>query len=154
MDRVAREGSGVVVDRDLMAAKLAELGDRVSRVRTRCPATVDELRADRDALELVSFNLMLTVQSCSDIASHLIADEGWRAATSLAGAFNRIRDEGVISVNTAAALCRAVALRNRVARGDAGSDPAMVHAAATRGLGDLEALAREVAQWISGRSKA
>lgn len=47
-----------MVDRDLMAAKLAELGDRVSRVRARCPATVDELRADRDAPDLVSFNLI------------------------------------------------------------------------------------------------
>lgn len=43
---------------------------------------------------------MLAVQSCSDIASHLIADEGWRAATNLANAFNRIRDEGVISAPT------------------------------------------------------
>jgi uncharacterized protein YutE (UPF0331/DUF86 family) len=141
-----------VVDLDLTAAKLAELGDRVARVRARCPATVDELRADRDALDLVSFNLMLAVQSCSDIASHLIADEGWRAATNLAGAFNRIRDEGVISATTAATLCRAVGLRNVVAHGYAGINPAMVHAAATLGLGDLEAFAREVAQWISTRS--
>lgn len=140
-----------MVDRDLMVAKLAELGDRVSRVRTRCPATVDELRADRDALDLVSFNLMLAVQSCSDIASHLIADEGWRAATNLAGAFNRIRDEGVISATTAATLCRAVGLRNVVAHGYAGINPAMVHAAATRGLDDLETFAREVAQWVSAR---
>lgn len=141
-----------MVDLDLTAAKLAELGDRVARVRARCPATVDELRADRDALDLVSFNLMLAVQSCSDIASHLIADEGWRAATNLAGAFNRIGDEGVISAATAASLCRAVGLRNVVAHGYAGINPAMVHAAATQGLGDLEAFAREVAQWISTRS--
>lgn len=140
-----------MVDVDLTTAKLAELGDRVARVRARCPATVDELRADRDALDLVSFNLMLAVQSCSDIASHLIADEGWRAATNLAGAFNRIRDEGAISAATAAALCRAVGLRNVVAHGYAGINAAMVHAAATQGLGDLEAFAREVAQWISTR---
>jgi uncharacterized protein YutE (UPF0331/DUF86 family) len=86
-----------VVDVDLTTAKLAELGDRVARVRACCPATVEDLRADRNALDLVSFNLMLAVQSCSDIASHLIADEGWRAATNLAGGFNRIRDEGVIA---------------------------------------------------------
>jgi uncharacterized protein YutE (UPF0331/DUF86 family) len=141
-----------VVDLDLTLAKLAELGDRVARVRARCPATVDELRADRDALELVSFNLMLAVQSCSDIANHLIADEGWRAVTSVPGAFNRIRDEGVIATSTAAALGRAVGLRNVVAHGYAGINPAMVHGAATHGLGDLEAFAREVAHWVSARA--
>lgn len=140
-----------MVDRDLTAAKLAELADRVARVRAHCPATAEELRADRDALDLVSFNLMLAVQSCSDIASHLISDEGWHAASNLAGAFNRIRDEGVIATATAAALCRAVGLRNVVAHGYAGINPAMVHAAATQGVGDLEAFAREVAQWMTAR---
>lgn len=93
-----------MVDRDLLTAKLLELQDRVLRVRSKCPATVDELRADRDALDLVSFNLMLAVQSCSDIASHIIADEGWPAAQNLAGGFNRLRDEGVIAAKTAESL--------------------------------------------------
>ena len=140
-----------MVDRHLAAAKLAELADRIERIRTRCPATVDELRRDRDALDLVSFNLMLAVQSCADIASHLIADEGWPSASNLAGGFNRLRDEAVISAGTADTLCRAVGLRNVVADGYAGIHPAMVHAAALSGVRDLEAFAREVAQWIASR---
>ena len=65
---------------DLVTAKLAELGARIARVRARVPATAGELRANQDALEIVSFNLMVCVQSAADIASHLIADEGWRPA--------------------------------------------------------------------------
>lgn len=140
-----------MVDRQLAALKLAELADRVDRVRRHCPATVEALRGDRDALDLVSFNLMLAVQSCADIASHLIADEGWAAAVNLAGGFNRLRDEGAISAGTAVSLCKAVGLRNVVAHGYAGINPAMVHAAAVAGVGDLEAFAKEVAQWIAAR---
>lgn len=138
-----------MVDRHLLAAKLAELAERVARVRARCPATVTALRSDRDALDLVSFNLMLAVQSCSDLSSHIIADQGWRSATNLAGAFNRLRDEGVIGLNTAAALCRAVGLRNVVAHGYAGINASMVFAAATQGLADFDGFAQEVAQWLS-----
>ncbi len=141
-----------MVDRQLAAVKLAELADRVERVQRHCPATADALRADRDALDLVSFNLMLAVQTCADIASHLIADEGWPAAATLAAAFNRLRDQGVISESTAASLCKAVGLRNVVAHGYAGINPTMVHAAAIAGLRDLEAFAKEVAQWIAVRS--
>lgn len=140
-----------MVNRNLVAAKLAELADRITRVRAKCPATPDELRADRDALDLVSFNLMLAVQTCADVASHLIADEGWASASNLASGFNRMRDEGVISPGTAASLCRAVGLRNVVAHGYSGVNPAMVHAAAMRGLADLEAFAREVASWMAQR---
>jgi uncharacterized protein YutE (UPF0331/DUF86 family) len=138
-----------MVDRDLIAAKLAELADRVARIRAKCPATEDDFRNDRDALDVVSFNLMLALQSCADIASHIIADERWPVATNLAGGFNRLRDQGVITPGTAYALCRAVGLRNVVAHGYAGINPSMVYHAAVNGVADLDAFAKEVAAWVS-----
>jgi uncharacterized protein YutE (UPF0331/DUF86 family) len=138
-----------MVDRNLMATKLGELSDRVARVRLHCPSSADGLRGDRDALDLVSFNLMLAVQSCLDVASHLIADEGWVAPRTLGEAFQRLEEQGVISAQVAAALARAVGLRNVVAHGYAGVDPAMVFMAATAGLADLDGFAREVANWVA-----
>lgn len=140
-----------MVDRDLLAAKLAELADRVSRVRTHRKPLAPELAADRNALELVAFNLMLAVQTCADIASHLIADEGWPPAGSLATAFERLRDHAVISPPICAAMGRAVGLRNFVAHGYGRTRPELIHAAATDGLADLEAFARDVAAWVSAR---
>src|SRR5207249_3268535 len=109
------------------------------------------LAADEDALDMVSFNLMLAVQSCLDIASHLIADEGWPPAATLAEAFGRLRTEKVISPQTAQSLAQAAGLRNLVAHGYAGVDARKVHAAATNGLGDLDAFARELAAWLVAR---
>ena len=80
-----------VIDEGLLAAKLAELFHRVARALARCPATPDALRADPDALDLVSFNLMLSVQTCADIAGYIIADEGWPAPANLAAGFNELR---------------------------------------------------------------
>jgi uncharacterized protein YutE (UPF0331/DUF86 family) len=141
-----------LVDRKLITAKLAELADRVSRARAHAKATADELAADRDALDLVSFNLMLAVQSCVDIASHVIADEGWPPAGTLADAFARIAEHGVISSKTKHALTRAVGLRNAVAHGYAAVDPASVHAAVTLGVLDLDSFAMEVASWLLARA--
>jgi len=138
-----------VVNRTLVAAKLAELAERVGRARKHCPPTAEALRADRDALDLVSFNLMLAVQTCADVASHLIADEGWPAAPTLAEAFARLHERGVLQKTTSAALGRAAGLRNVVAHGYGGVDAAVVHAAATGGIADLEAFAREIAAWAN-----
>jgi uncharacterized protein YutE (UPF0331/DUF86 family) len=140
-----------MVDRDLVASKLGELAEHVARIRARRKATADDLRRDRDALDLVAFNLMLAVQACADVASHVIADEGWPPATSLGAAFERLKDREVISEPVCAALIRAVGLRNVIAHGYAGVRPEMVQAAATTGLADLEAFAREVATWTQGR---
>ncbi|MBI1726637.1 MAG: DUF86 domain-containing protein [Candidatus Rokubacteria bacterium] len=140
-----------MVDRDLVASKLGELAEHVARVRTRRVATAEDLRRDRDALDLVAFNLMLAVQACADVASHVIADEGWPPATSLGAAFERLRDKNVISAPVCEALIRAVGLRNVIAHGYAGVRPEMVHAAGTTGLADLEAFARDVAIWTQGQ---
>jgi uncharacterized protein YutE (UPF0331/DUF86 family) len=142
-----------MVDSDLVAAKLSDLAMRVSRVRIHRKDTAVALGADPDALDLVSFNLMLAVQICADVASHLIADEGWPAAGSLADSFGRLASEGVIREETAEVLKRAVGLRNVVAHGYGRVDPTMVHAASQTGLDDLGAFAREVSAWISAKQR-
>lgn len=140
-----------MVDRDVVAAKLAQLSEHIARVRKACPATADELRTDQDRCDLVAFNLMLAVQDCLDVASHIIADEGWPTATTLAEAFRRLGDEDVLSERVADALTRAAGLRNVVAHGYAGVDVGFVHRGATAGLADLEAFAAAIAVWLQDR---
>jgi uncharacterized protein YutE (UPF0331/DUF86 family) len=141
-----------MVDADLVAAKLRELADRVARVRQHVPQDPAALAADRDALDLVAFNLMLAVQSCLDLASHLIADEKWPPAATLGEAFQRLADREVLAPSTAAALRRAAGLRNIVAHGYAAANPALLHRAATEGLGDLASFEREVSAWVRARA--
>jgi uncharacterized protein YutE (UPF0331/DUF86 family) len=142
-----------VVREDIVRLKLAELEDRVSRIRTHQARDAEALAADRDALDIVAFNLMLAVQSCSDVAAHVIADEGWTAPASLADGFRRLAEHGVISAPTASAMRGAVRFRNVVAHGYAGLDVGAAHAASTAGLADLDAFAREVAAWLERRAQ-
>lgn len=141
-----------MVDRDLVQAKLGELDERITRARERCPGSPAALSGDRDALDLVSFNLMLAIQSCADIASHIIADERWSPARTLSESFERLRDQGVLTAPTAAGMKAAVVVRNIVAHGYSRADPLKIHAAATTGLRTLEAFARETSQWLLARS--
>jgi uncharacterized protein YutE (UPF0331/DUF86 family) len=143
-----------MVDLDVLAAKLRELAERLARVREHCRPDAAALAGDRDALDLVSFNLMLAVQVCVDVASHLIADEGWPLAATAAQSFQRLFEHGVISQGVADMLGRATGLRNVVAHGYAGVDPEQIHRAATEGLADLERFASEVGAWVSGRASS
>jgi len=140
-----------MVNPDIVASKLAELADRVARVRGHTRASVEELGTDRDALEIVSFNLMLAVQTCADIASHVIADEAWPPARNLAESFERLEQNGVLDSTTTRQMQKAVGLRNVVVHGYGHVDVAMVHAAATAGVGDLDAFARQVGVWVRAR---
>ncbi len=137
-----------MVDADVVAVKLAEVADRLERVRQRCPDDADGLTSDRDALELVSFNLILAIQAALDIASHIIADEGWPVAATLAESFVRLHEHQVISEETLAGMRPAARLRNILAHMYSSVDPAKVHLAATRGLAEVERFAEEVGTWV------
>lgn len=140
-----------MVDRGVITAKLAELSDRMARVQKFRPENAEKLADDRQAQDLVSFNLMLAVQSCLDIASHLIADEAWPPAPDLATSFRRLREHRVIDGDTAAALGRAAGLRNVIAHVYGEVDTELLFAAATDGLEDLERFASQVAAWTQSR---
>lgn len=141
-----------MVKQAVLVARLGRLAHRLERVRERRRGSAEELARDEDAQESIALNLMLAVQICVDIGSHLIADEGWPPAASLAETFERLRERGVLSAKTAAALRDAAGLRNIVAHAYDRIDFVALHAGAMSGLEDLNAFAREVAEWVKERT--
>lgn len=138
-----------MVDLDIVAKKLGELFQRVDRIRSFQRASAEELTADLDAMELVSFNLLLAVQTCLDLASHVIADEEWEPAASLGDSFLRLQQHGVLSRETALAMKSAAGMRNEIAHGYSKIDPEKVFEAVVNGTADLERFGRELGAWTS-----
>lgn len=140
-----------MVDRNVVSEKLKQLAKRIARVRAHTRTDPGDLAADSDALDLVSFNLLLAVQTCLDLATHVVAYESWAPAATAREAFERLEEHGVVSKETASALREAVGMRNVVAHGYDVVDPAQIHAAASHGIADLERFASELSAWIEGR---
>ncbi len=145
------ETEGAELERNAVTAKLRELNERMARVRLHTPSNASILSKDQDALDLVSFNLMLSVQSCLDLARHLIPDDSLPFSPTAAEAVQRLSEHGVISEETAKLLAVAEETRNVVAHGYAGVIPQKIYDAAVNGLADLERFSREVSAWVAGR---
>lgn len=105
-------------------------------------------------MDVVAFNLMLSVQVCADVASHIIADQRYAPAGTIAGGFARLAEHGVISQTTAQRLGAAAGLRNAVAHGYATVDIEAVQRASVDGISDLRRFATEIAQWLASTSGA
>jgi uncharacterized protein YutE (UPF0331/DUF86 family) len=142
-----------MVDVNILSEKLKQLSERITKVQAHCPEDPEDLADDSDMLDLVSFNLLVAVQTCLDLATHLISDEGWAPAATAREAFERLEEQDVISKETTRSLRKAVGLRNIVVHGYSGVDPAQIHTAATTGLSDLERFAKELSAWVSGQVK-
>ncbi len=66
-----------MVRTDLVQDKVRRLRETLAALRGCLPANPAALAGSRDACDLVSFRVYLAMQEAIDIASHLIADEGW-----------------------------------------------------------------------------
>lgn len=144
----------LVVDKALLASKIAAVTDALARIRSVLPSSPEAFDADRTAREVVTLNLFVAIQVCLDLATHWLADEGWDVPDTYGDAFTALAVRGVIDDGLASRLAAAAAFRNLMAHQYGVLDWRRVHALATSRASDLDAfcgaLARRAAAGSSG----
>ena len=135
-----------MVDRAILAAKIAAVRDAVARIRDVLPPTPDALRADRTLREVVILNLFVALQECLSLAAHWLSDAGLDVPQSYAQVFLRLGERDVVAPELAGRLAAASGLRNLVAHRYGALEWNRIHEIASSELDDLlafcEALAR------------
>jgi uncharacterized protein YutE (UPF0331/DUF86 family) len=125
------------MDRDVVTAKLESLRHCVERVRTRTPASVEELSSCYDAQDIICLNLERAVQACVDIAAHIVSDTECTVPDSMAGTFDALERQGVLSRDLTERMRRAVGFRNISVHAYQTLDWEIIYSIATERLGDF-----------------
>lgn len=99
-------------------------------LRTSLPDRPEALGSNEDVLHLVAFRVYLGLQEALDLASHVIADEGWGPAASLREHFEILARHGVLQPALAQALADGVKVRNLIGHAYGDVDPVKLHGAA------------------------
>jgi len=135
-----------MVDRTILADKIASVRDAVARIREVLPPERDAFLADRTVREVVILNLFVALQECLSLAAHWLSDAGLDVPQSYAQVFLRLGERGVVAPDLAARLAAASGFRNLVAHRYGVLDSERIHEIASTRLDDLlafcEALAR------------
>ena len=139
-----------MVDRQVLAEKIASVREAVARIREVLPAEHAAFLADRTVREVVILNLFVALQDCMSLAAHWLSDAGLDVPQSYAQVFLRLGERGVLAPDLAARLAAASGLRNLVAHRYGTLDWARIHEIASTRLDDLlafcEALARRASE--------
>lgn len=138
-----------MVDKALLATKIAAVRDAIARIRSVLPASREAFVADRTAREVVVLNLLVALQACLDLAAHWLADEGWEVPQSYADIFTALADHQVLPRELARRLVGASGLRNLIAHQYGVLDSSRVHTIASSNLGDLDAFCAALASKAS-----
>lgn len=135
-----------MVDRALLAAKIAAVRDATARVRAVLPGSVEAFAGDRTTREVVTLNLLVAIQDCLDLATHWLADAGWNVPETYADVFSALAEHAVIPRELATRLASAAAFRNLVAHQYGALDWRRVYALAATDLADLDAFCATLAE--------
>lgn len=126
-----------MVKRDVVAQKIARATAWLDDAEKRFQAPKDELLTDLGGRDLAMFHLFLGLQECIDLALHWIADDAMPPAEDYGSAFDVLRDHGRIDPPLASAMKSATGLRNLIAHGYSGLDPARVYDEAKAGIPEV-----------------
>ena len=138
-----------MVDRTVLASKIASIRDAVVRIRAVLPAEVEAFLSDRTTREVVELNLFVAVQDCMSLAAHWLADEGLTVPQTYGEMFRRLAERDVIPTDLAMRLAAASGLRNLVAHQYGVLDWRRVFALASGRLDDLLAFCAHLADRAS-----
>ena len=140
------------MDRELIAEKIESLRRCVHRIENKRVASAEQLENDWDTQDILSVNLTRAVQLCVDIAAHLVAETDQPSPDTMADAFDRLREMGILSSALADRLKGAVGFRNVAIHAYRSIDWAIVHSITHERLDDFQLFAQAVLDEIGGPS--
>ena len=132
------------MDREVIEQKLESVRRCLQRIKDKCPPSADILARDLDAQDILALNLSRAVQLCVDIGAHIVAGKNVPPPATMGQTFDVLAELGIISEELALRMKNAVGFRNIAVHNYEAINWQIVHAIATRHVGDFTDFARSV----------
>ncbi len=139
-----------MVDKSLVLRKVAELQRYLEQVREYSGVTLETYKSDWRTQRIVERTLQMMIESCVDIANHMISDRGMRTPVSYADAFKVLAENSVIDSELLVTMERMAKFRNVVVHQYEEVDAEIVIAILRKRLPDLERYIAAVLNYLKG----
>jgi uncharacterized protein YutE (UPF0331/DUF86 family) len=103
-----------MVDETLILRKLAELDQYYKQIAEYKKITVAQYSADWKIQRIIERTLQMMIETCVDVAGHIVADKGFRIPKSYADTFKVLHEEKILGKKLFAALEKMAKFRNIV----------------------------------------
>lgn len=103
-----------MVDETLILRKLAELEEYHGQILELSNVTVSEYQKDWKVQRIVERTLQMMIETCTDIAAHIISDKKYRTPNSYAEAFEILHENEMLPQDLFDAMQKMAKFRNIV----------------------------------------
>ena len=136
-----------MVDVTIIGQLLETMRNYQERLRTRPSQSRDEFLADTDSIDLAHHRLRICIETCIDIAHHIVASEGV-SVDSAQDAIQELNGLGIIPDDFLPTLKQMVGMRNALVHGYRYIDNSQIYDVIQNNLDDFDRFARCVLAYI------
>lgn len=86
-----------MVDKVLLLRKLAELEEYLRQIKEYANVSGEQYSKDWRIQRIVERTLQMMIETCADIAGHIISDRGYRIPTSYADTFRVLYEKEILT---------------------------------------------------------
>ncbi len=104
-----------MVEHERVDAKLGKLEAYLSGLEEKQHITEEAYRQDRDTQDIVERRFEKAIQSCIDIANHIVASEGFRQPTDYGDLFVILHEENILTNELSRKMVEYAGFRNVLA---------------------------------------
>lgn len=103
-----------MVDKDIVLAKAGSVKRHLSRIVEKRNIDLETFKKDIDRQESILFNLQMAIQSCIDLAAHIISEEGLGVPGSTSEMFYTLEENGYLDADITEKIVKSVSFRNLI----------------------------------------
>ena len=86
-----------MVDKTLLLRKCAELEEYVEQIKEYTNVSAEQYSKEWRTQRIVERTLQMMIESCADIAGHIISDRAYRVPTSYADTFRVLHENDILT---------------------------------------------------------
>ena len=142
------QGDTGLVDKALVYRKVSDLELYLLQIQEFPALTADGYRNDWKTQRIIERTLQMMIETCADVASHIVSDRGMRAPTSYADTFKVLSENSIISEELCVIMEKMAKFRNVVVHQYEQVDADIVVLILTKHLQDFERYRDAVLEYL------
>ena len=103
-----------MVDKPLILRKLAELDQYQGQLKEYARISVQEYQSSWKTQRIIERTLQMMIETCVDVAGHIISDKAFRTPTSYSDTFKVLHENGALPTSLFAKMEKMAKFRNVV----------------------------------------
>ncbi len=142
-----------MVDKHLVLRKIAELEQYLIQIREFSDISISEYSNDWKIQRIAERTLQIMIETCLDIAAHIISDEKYRTPENYADMFRILGENKILSRSLLISLEKMAKFRNYVVHHYDKIDPDIVVSILHKNLEDFEKFNVSITRYLKDRQQ-